>query len=321
MYLCKVCSKYTTVDYGSNKITNKEILVRHLEGTPIRKLAKQTDQSRSVTARVISATLKHVPNSNHVTALVCKYFSRGILIVDGKYLHVKGFEKKIPLIWAIDEYSHDPLIHLLAPSENFEAYSALFTRLRKCGYPLQVLICDEHPAIIQAVKSVYPKVKIQLCLNHYRENIRRLLTVRTTYVHKYFMRDIEGLFKSRTKARFSYRAKRMIIHYGKNEKYRLIMIDINVKFDYLTTHYDYKCPTTTNLIEAFNSHLEARIKSLRGFESFLSAELWLNAYVMNRRLSKFTDCTKRYGYLNGVAPIQITAKEDDPKISLLTKVS
>jgi len=269
----------------------------------------------------VVSSLKCVPNSNHVTELVCKYFGSGVLLVDGKYLHVKGFEKKIPLIWSIDEYSHDPLIHLLTPSENFEAYHALFTRLRKCRYPLQVLVCDEHPAIIQAVKSVYRNVKIQLCLNHYKENIRRHLSVRTTDIHKQFMQDIEELFNSKTKSRFSYKAKRMILRYGENERYRLILLDINYKTEYLTTHYDYKCPTTTNLIEAFNSHLEARVRSLRGFESFFSAEIWLNAYVMNRRLTRFTDCTKRYGYLNGIAPIQITAKEDGPKISLLKKVA
>jgi len=265
--------------------------------------------------------LKRVPNSNHVTELVCKYFGRGVLFVDGKYLHVKGYEKKIPLIWSIDEYSHDPLIHLLAPSENFEAYHALFTRLRKCKYPLQILVCDEHPAIIQAVKSVYRNVKIQLCLNHYKENIRRLLAVRTTDIHRQFMQDIELLFNSKTKTQFSYIAKRMVLRYGGNERYRTILLDINYKTEYLTTHYDYKCPKTTNLIEAFNSHLEARVRSLRGFESFLSAEIWLNAYVMNRRLTKFTDCTKRYKYLNGIAPIQITAKDDGPKISLLKKVT
>lgn len=242
------------------------------------------------------------------------------MLVDGKYLHVKGYAKKIPLIWAIDEYSHDPIQYLLAPSENFHAYKALFMRIKQFNYPLQVLVCDEHPAIIQAVRSVYPKVKIQLCLNHYKENIRRSLAVRTNDNHKQFMHDVVGLFDSRTKSLFSYRAKRMVLRYSANEKYRMILLDINIKTKYLTTHYDCKCPHTTNLIEAFNSHLEARVRPLRGFESFISAEVWLNAYVMNRRLTKFTDCTKRYSYLNGVAPIQLTASYDAPKISLLKDV-
>jgi transposase-like protein len=240
--------------------------------------------------------------------------------VDGKYLHVKGYDKKIPFIWAFDEYSHDPILHLLAPSENFQAYRALFVRLRNLNYPLSVLVCDENKSTILAVKSVYPKVKVQICLNHYKENIRKLLNVRTNDKHKQFMRDIEGLFESRTLNRFTYRAKRMVFRYGKNEVYQSILSDINTKLIFLTTHYETKCPKTTNMVECFNSHLEGRVKSIKGFESYLTAELWLNAYVMNRRLTKFTDCNKKYKYLNGQAPIQITANWEERDIKLLKEV-
>jgi transposase-like protein len=220
---------------------------------------------------------------------------------------VKGYERKIPLIWAFDEYSHDPIHHLLAPSENYEACRALFLRLKAINYPLQVLVCDENKSMILAARSVYPKVKIQLCLNHYKEGIRRILNVSTNEKHKQFMEDIVGLFDSPTLKNFTYRARRMVYRYGNNQIYQRILSDINTKLSILTTHYETKCPTTTNLVECFNSHLEGRLASIKGFESFLTAEVWLNAYVMNRRLTKFTDCTRRYKYLNGIAPIQITA--------------
>lgn len=284
-------------------------------------MASQISRTRSSVGRSIVKALKRVPNSNHITELSCKHFKRGVLIVDGKYLHVKGFKDKIPLLWAFDEYSHDPLVHLLAPSENYEAYHALFTKLKKCNYPLQVLVCDEHTSILQGIKVVYPKVKIQLCLNHFKEKIRRFLAVRTSGEHMQFMRDVEGLFDSRTKSQYSYRGRRMLQrYYEKHPKYREVLLDISAKSIYLTTHYDYKCPKTTNLIECFNTHLEARVKPLRGFESFLSAEKWLNAYVMNRRLTRFTDCDKPYKYLNGLAPIQLTAGYESRKISLLKRI-
>jgi len=34
-----MCNKYTTIDYGKEGITDKEILIRYLEGTPTRKIA------------------------------------------------------------------------------------------------------------------------------------------------------------------------------------------------------------------------------------------------------------------------------------------
>ena len=270
--------------------------------------------------RQIKAALLSVPNANHVSEIVCKHFGNNCLLVDGKYLHVKGFKEKIPLIWGIDEFSHDILVYQLAISENYEAYHALFSKLKAMQYPMQVLICDEHPSIVLAAKQVYPNTKVQICLNHFKETIRRKLAIRTSDQHKQFMSDIESLFKATRSKRFSYWAKRMLFRYGQKEIYRDIMFDINLKFAYLTTYYETKCPKTTNLIEAYNSHLEARIKSLRGFGSFVNAEMWLNAYIMNRRLSKFSGCRGKYRYLNGFAPLQLSAKEDAIKISLLKNV-
>lgn len=189
-------------------------------------------------------------------------------------------------------------------------------------YPLKVLICDEHPSIVLAAKAVYPRVEIQICLNHYVEGIRRRLGVRSTNKHDRFMIDIHGLFfDTLTRPKFKYRAFRMYRRYSEVEAYRQILLDINYKINLLTTHYVYKCPKTTNLIEALNSHLEARVKSMRGFESFLTAELWLNAYVMNRRLTRFSECTKIYSYLNGFSPIQMTADSKTRGISILKEVS
>lgn len=39
-------------------------------------------------------------------------------------------------------------------------------------------------------------------------------------------------------------------------------------------------PVTTNIIEGLNSHLEARLQSLRSFQSVAHAKLWMNGYVL-----------------------------------------
>ena len=48
-------------------------------------------------------------------------------------------------------------------------------------------------------------------------------------------------------------------------------------------------PYTTNLIEAYNSHLQGRLKSLKSFGNFHHAKRWLNGYILKRRLTKFTE--------------------------------
>jgi len=62
--------------------------------------------------------------------------------------------------------------------------------------------------------------------------------------------------------------------------------------------------STTNLIEGYNSQLELRLASIRGFETEATAEKYLNAWILKRRLTKFTDCRKQFRKLNGKSPLE-----------------
>lgn len=318
--MCKSCHKHFSVDYHPSKISDKDILVRHLEGTPIRKLANQLGRSKSPVGRTILNTLRRVPNSNHISELVCKYFC-GVFIVDGKYVKVKGHDRKIPMIWGLDYLSHDVLVHQLVGSENYQAYLSLFRKLKAIKYPLEFLVCDDLDSIVYAAKFVYPKVKIQLCTNHYKENVRRLLKSRSHPEHEDFINELEYIFKAQNLKHFNARARYVVKHYQHNIQYMQIMADLDRNSPLITTYLkNNRCPSTTNLIELYNSHLEARLHSLKGFQSFHTAELWLNAYVMNRRLTKFTDCSKKFKNLNGKCSLAFTASYDAPKVSLLKRV-
>ena len=261
-----------------------------------------------------------VPNSNHVSEFVCKHFC-GILLVDGKYVHVKGYEKKIPLIWCLDYYSHDILVHQISPSENYQAYLAFFNKLKNLKYPLKTLVCDELDSIYMAARHHYPKVKVQLCTNHYKEGIRRTLRVRTNDEHVHFVKQVECLFRQKNIGQYSSYARKLMKEHSSHLVYQKILSGINKKHELLIRYLiENRVPQTTNLIEVYNSHLEARVRSSKGFNSFKTAEHWINAYVVNRRLSKFTSCSKKFKYLNGNCSLAFTAGYDTPKVSLLKKV-
>lgn len=74
-----------------------------------------------------------------------------------------------------------------------------------------------------------------------------------------------------------------------------------------------RSPVTSNMIEGLNAHLEARLNSLRSFQSPAHAKLWLNGYVLKRRYAKFTDCKGKFRHINGKAGIEMTKK---PEIDL-----
>ena len=70
-----------------------------------------------------------------------------------------------------------------------------------------------------------------------------------------------------------------------------------------------QAPLTNNIIEGFNGHLEGRLQKLRSFQTIKHARLWLNGYILKRRLTKFTDCRGRFRYLRGKTGVQMTKKE------------
>ena len=70
-----------------------------------------------------------------------------------------------------------------------------------------------------------------------------------------------------------------------------------------------QAPLTNNLIEGVNGHLEARLHSLRSFQSIQHARLWMNGYVLKRRQTKFTDCRGKFRFLNGKTGVELTKKE------------
>lgn len=77
--------------------------------------------------------------------------------------------------------------------------------------------------------------------------------------------------------------------------------------EYLLNYLKYPrldIPHTTNMIEGLNSQLETRINSIKGFELDKTAENYINAWILQRRFSRYTDCKKSFKKLNGKTPLE-----------------
>jgi len=282
-----------------------------------RALANQYQISHMTAYRRCLNALKSLPHCADITRKYCTRFS-GILLVDGKFVEVKGFKHKIPVIYGIDFYTHDIPTYIFSISENYLSIKKFFTSLRLLNYPLQSLVSDDNLNIPQACFDVYPKANWQLCTNHFKENIRRSLEVRTSDKYRDFMYGIETLFSNKiSEDNFNKLGKRLLNKYINDELCVKILLDLERRRPNLLAYLNvHKTPTTTNLIECFNSHLNIRLKSVKGFESFNHAELWLNGYFVRRRLKPFTDCTGIFRRLNGKCSLSESIKTgvDLPRI-------
>ena len=253
-----------------------------------------------------------LPDNTWLTANYCNRFS-GMLVVDGKFVKVRGYQQKIPFIYGIDYLTHDPIVGVLSGSESEEAFLKLFRLLKTCNYPLQIVVADDRSSLNPALKRYYPKAHIKLCQNHYIENIRQQLHIRTDLRHQHFFHSLcQHVFQEyKDEKQLDNALHHVLTKRAGNDLLRqMIVMDIHRRRNELFAYAKIPhCPKNTNLIELFNSHLNGRLKTIKGFKSFQAAERWLNAYLIRRRTKPFTDCQGKFKKLNGKTSLETTLKK------------
>jgi hypothetical protein len=285
-----------------------------MDGIPIRKLADQRKLSITQTYERLVIELSSVVENIWITKNCCESekFS-GILVVDGKFIKVQGYKQKIPFIYGIDYLTHDIPIHRLSESESEIAFEEFFRELKDCNYPLKIVVCDDRSSLEKPLKKYYPQAKIQLCQNHYVENIRVNLHIRTQEEHRHFFNSVKKhIFEEYTdQENLRTQLKYIFEKHGKgNETRTAILQDIYRRRERLFNYTKIEqCPKNTNLIELYNSHLNARVKSIKGFKFFHTAQRWCNAYIVRRRTKTLTDCKTKFKHLNGQPSLQNTLKK------------
>jgi transposase-like protein len=283
---------------------------------PFRKLGDENQLSgKQAYARVI-VELSQLPPNDFLTKELCDptRFS-GTLILDGKYVAVneKRFNQKIPFIFGIDYATHDIPLGGLYVAEDEAAFSDFFQRLKDLGYKLQIVVADDRAGLKQALRKVFPYARLQLCQNHYLENIRIALKVRSEETYQHFFNSLklhvftEAATNEEITAAIKYVKDN---HAGQNFMLNNILADIELRRNDLFAyrHFD-NCPNNTNLIELYNSHLNGRLKTIKGFQNFKSAQRWLNAWLIRRRTKNLTDCEKKFKHLNKHCSLEFTIKK------------
>jgi transposase-like protein len=286
--------------------------IPNIDGIPFRKLGDENDLTGVQAYNRVFTELELLPKNLDITRQYCEY-SSGILIIDGKYIKVRGYKQKIPFIYVIDYETHDILFGLLAEAEDKLSFLNVFQTLKALNYPIQIVVADDRSSLPLALKQVYPNIPVQLCLNHYLENIRQQLHIRTDPTHRHFFNVIKSCifdeYDNDEKLTISLR-QIWNEQCGKNPLRHEIILQINKRRQEL---FAYKktlnCPSNTNLIELFNSHFNARLKGLKGFKTKAHAILWLNGMIIRRRTKPFTDCGLKFKHLNGKCSLQMSIKK------------
>ncbi|MCL5667225.1 MAG: transposase [Patescibacteria group bacterium] len=299
--------------------------MEHIDGVGFRRLGDENILSGPQTYACVIVEMEQLPKNDWLTKELCDLARcQGILILDGKYVAVKGFERKIPFLFGIDYLSHDILHGELYLAEDEVAFSQYFQRLKDLGYRLRIVVADDRAGLKQALNKVFPYARLQLCQNHYLENIRNVLKIRSlpTYQHFFNSLKLHVFTAYETDEEITEGLKHVREnHAGKNFLLHNILADIeNRRNELFAYRYFENCPNNTNLIELYNSHLAGRLKTIKGFQSLASARRWLNAWLVRRRTKKFTDCDVKFKTLNRHCSLELTIKKQAHWPEQLTKL-
>ena len=127
--------------------------------------------------------------------------------------------------------------------------------------------------------------------------LQSLIRVKTRDQYAYYARELNEFFKTLLPLERGVLRRRIIAIFEKFRK------DRGLLFTSLR-HPDLHIPRTTNLQEAYHSHWELRLSSIRGFETEETAKNYLNALVLKKRFSVFTSCREPFKRLNGKSPLE-----------------
>jgi hypothetical protein len=261
--------------------------------------------------RICEDELKQLPDNNQFSHTYCNRFSQ-ILVCDGKYFNIASEKYDWVLLWGFDYFKHDIPVISLAPAESYATWARFFSFYRILNTHPRLLVCDDNTNEKMAARRAFPQVRIQTCYNHFKENIRTNLRVRSDETYRPFMKRIEIVFDhKRTDEDRNKKLFALLRDYRHDPVCVSVLLNIErYKEELLAYRGIPQSPVTSNIIEGMNSHIEARLHSLRYFQSVAHARLWFNGFILKRRFTKYTDCKGKFKYMNGKTGVEMTKKEE-----------
>lgn len=269
-----------------------EITRRHLEGrSSIRIIARHTGHS----TKTICNSIKEITSQCVGASWIAKNLSpqwSGYLALDGKMIRVwdwaakhfryskqeKRWLHKMSLLIALDLGTLDIPIHHLGSEETTIDLVLMLKELKKIGYPLKGYITDGNEDIKKAVEMVFGKIPRQLCIRHYLQNLRDKLKENKLSNQQY--QDVCQTLLNGNRPR-----------------------SFKVPNDLFTYRKIRNLPATNQQIENLIRYFNLRLKTINQFQDWKTAKHYLNALILSRRFTKFTDCRDKTK--NHKAPLQL----------------
>jgi transposase-like protein len=233
-------------------------------------MVNQSGYSRSTIRRMIDQWIVHPPRHEEDLS------SYKYTVMDGTY-----FEARRGMFCAMDGETNRILDGVLNIAEKQNDLCAFFTYLSRRGLTPEYAVIDGNPAVIKALRKIWPEIQIQRCLVHIqRQGLRWCRrfpkSMRGKQLRKIFLRvtNIQTLSQQRD---FLEQVHDWECRYGASlaklpEKGWVMSDLIRARSMLLTAlpdmfHYlqDPKIPYSTNALEGYFGRLKKKYRQHHGF--------------------------------------------------------
>ncbi len=196
-----------------------------------------------------------------------------ILFLDGMYFKSREngrvVTKVIYNILGINQEGYkDILGFYVAESEGANFWLGVLNDLKQRGVQDVLIVCvDGLTGFPDAIKGVFPKTEIQLCIVH---QIRNSLKYVASKNQKEFMKDLKEVYQASSKDIAEYNLLKLEEKWG--EKYPMVIKSWQSNWEHLSHYFQYsgdirRLIYTTNAIEGFHRQVRKFTKTKGAFTS------------------------------------------------------
>lgn len=307
-----------------------------LERASMRALARRYKKTKKTIMRMIHEVTRHLPDNCFIQKKFLPQWS-GILVFDGKVVRVYDklstllkqsslsedelrWMHKMRFLVGVDFGTGDLPHYDLAQSESKIELVMYFNTLKDIGYPLKALVCDGNPQIPEAMRFVFGKgIVVQLCTRHFIEGLKRLLPseeetndararLEALIGHIQRMIEADTIEEAHAHLQVLKAFAETVDHPCKKIFIKLFQQHKNELCAHLL-HPELGLPHTSNDAENLIRQLNQRLKTWGRFFHRHYAKYYLNAWVLFRRFTPFTDCKGERRCRNGKAPLELAGCE------------
>lgn len=236
-----------------------------------------------------------LPSNLEVTNWL-KPIRSGYYALDGTWMKYRG--KDFVLLILFDVETLDIVNYKIALKETQQAYTKLLKEVyNEINANPKGFFCDGDPGLLKALKILFPKVPVQLCVFHKYARAGQVISFKyiKNDTDKEIKKKVESILFATTKQEAIDNLKELERYAGEHQKYTKLKKLIGIlkhNFELLLTHFDNpEMSPYNNTLEGFNYIVKRKTKLMKGFKKPVNIERWIKLIMIDWRFHRLTEST------------------------------